>query len=159
MITRKGEQRLLLTSISTIIINTHYLSLHFVITSRLEPHICSSFDSPELRHICYYITLTESFKPVEDVVVFLRSKFDKIYNKMVAGMGQLKFIDDEDCRPTDQLKAELDSDISGSLFSDLDQLYQQILLTSPNVPLLLGPSHTRTWMYLHFCGNTICFNN
>ena len=48
----------------------------------------------------------------------------------------LKFIDDENHRPADQLK--LVQDASGSTaFTELDQLYQQILSTCMNIPLLL----------------------
>jgi hypothetical protein len=48
----------------------------------------------------------------------------------------VKFIDDEDFRPTDRLKLVLDA--SGSdVFTELDQLYQQILSTAVNIPLLL----------------------
>jgi hypothetical protein len=48
----------------------------------------------------------------------------------------IKFIDDEDFRPTDRLKHVLDA--SGSdVFAELDQLYQQILSTAVNIGLLL----------------------
>ena len=157
------NQVLILRSISTI---THilHLPLRFIIASRPEPHIRGAFDSPDLRYICHHIILDESFQPVQDVYTFLRSEFNNIYEKhrhtmtsisrpwpsedkvrliadrsggqFIYASTALKFIDDKDCRPAEQLEIVLDA--SGSTaFTELDQLYQQILSTSANIPLLL----------------------
>jgi hypothetical protein len=157
----EADQLLILNSISTI---THTLNipLRFIIASRPEPHIRSSFDSPDLRHICYRIVLDESFKPVEDVTLFLRSELGNIYEKhrhkkasvpipwpsesevqllaersagqFIYASTALKFIDDEACHPVEQLKIVLDT---STAFVDLDQLYKKILSTSANGPLIL----------------------
>jgi hypothetical protein len=121
------------------------------------------FDSPDFRSICYHIALDESFYPIDDIYVFLCSEFDRIYKKhrhtipsvlapwpsdnvvqllaMRSG-GQfiylstsIKFIDDVDLRPTDQLELMLNT--SSAPFTDLDQLYHQILLMVPNSIILL----------------------
>jgi hypothetical protein len=48
----------------------------------------------------------------------------------------LKFIDDEDYRPTDRLEIVLNA-LGSAALAELDQLYQQILSTVKNIPLLL----------------------
>jgi NACHT domain len=157
------DQCLILDAISRIA-HTLHLPLRFIIASRPEPHIRSSFINTSLQDICYRIVLDESIQPVQDVLTFLQSEFDAIYKKHQHAMtsvlrpwpskddvrlladrsgGQfiyastaLKFIDDRDFRPAEQLKIVLDA--SGSTaFTALDQLYQQILSTSANIPLLL----------------------
>jgi hypothetical protein len=60
----------------------------------------------------------------------------------------IRFIDDKDFRPTEQLEALQDASHLGSPFSALDQLYVQILSTVPACHRLLPILHarrTRTW--------------
>jgi hypothetical protein len=162
---REAEQSEILHSIA-MIIHSYHLPLCFLIASRPEPHILHSFDSSDLRNICYHICLDGSFKPVEDVHLFLRCKFDEIYEKhwhMMASIPQpwppedvvqllarrssgqfiyattvIRFIDDEDYRPTDRLEIALNASQHSTAFknSELDLLYQQILSTCPNTSLL-----------------------
>jgi hypothetical protein len=145
------------------IVDKHHLPLRFLIASRPEPHIRNSFDDHAFQRLCFRVSLDKSFRPVADVNVFLRHEFDRIYEKHQHTMGHisrpwpsgnvvqllaarssgqfvyaatvLKFIDDVDRRPTDQLRTVLDA--SGSTaFTELDQLYQQILATCSNLTLL-----------------------
>lgn len=136
------------------LINTHRIPLRFLITSRPEPHIRKSFDYPSLQAISYPLCLDDTFRPVDDVRVFLRSEFNRVYQKRIAVMahaprpwpsddivqvlaqrsgGQflyaatiLKFIDDEDYSPTDQLAVVLNTSSSVTI-TGLDDLYQQVL--------------------------------
>jgi hypothetical protein len=156
-------QQHILHSVSSIV-NTHHLPLRFMIACRPEPHIRQVFDSPDFRLICYHIALDESFYPIDDVHVFLRSEFDRIYKKhrhtmpsvlapwpsenvvrllamrsggqFICASTATKFIDDVDRRPTDQLELVLNAS-SSAPFTDLDQLYHQILSTIPNSTVLL----------------------
>ena len=158
-----GAQRNVLHSIANII-NLHHIPLRFLLASRPEPHIHACFNSPSLRHICYRIFLDESFQPIHDIHILLRRAFNRIYEKHSHTMGSvirpwptdniiqllatrsggifiyastvLKFVDDEDCRPTDQLEIALNVSHS-TAFTELDQLYRQILSTCKNIPLLL----------------------
>lgn len=164
------DQCAIVSSISRII-HKHRLPLRFLIASRPEPHIRHSFENRDLQRMCYPIFLDESFNPVHDVHVYLRSEFDKLRTKYAhtiesesdsepwpsnnvvqlladKSSGQfiyastvLKFVDNEDCRPEDQLEVVLDaSRVTASTenpFAALDQLYRQILATSKNRTLLL----------------------
>ena len=161
----EDEQSKILSSIASII-NSHHLPFCFLIASHHEPHIRRSFDSPALRDNSYPLCLDDSFKPVDDVCNFLRSAFEGICQKhqhtmasipkpwppyntvqILAGRssGQfiyastvIRFIDDEDCHPTDQLEIVLNGSGTGhkTAFKELDLLYQQILLRCPNTSLL-----------------------
>ena len=140
------------------------LPLRFLIASRPEPHIQSSFDNDPLQQLSLRLSLDDSFLPVRDVFVYLRHEFDRIYNTHRHIMGSisrpwpsdnivqllakrssgqfvyastvLRFIDDLDRRPTDQLRIVLNASGSAA-FTELDQLYQQILSTCNNKALLL----------------------
>jgi hypothetical protein len=136
----EDEQRAVLSSISRII-NIHKLPLRFF--------------------ICYRISLDASFKPGYG---FLRTESNKIYERHQHVMrpvsiprptkntvqlftdrsgGQtiyastvLKSIDDDGHRPTDQLEAVLRA-YGPTASTEVDRLYQEILSTSTDVPLLL----------------------
>jgi NACHT domain len=162
--TSEKVQSELLLSIAEAV-NFYHLPLRFLIASRPEPHICQTFDSDNVRNMCYPISLDSKFEPVSDVRVFLRKEFDRIYEKhsriLMASIrapwpsnaivdllakrsgGQfiyaatvIKFIDDEDCHPADQLAIVLDQS-RPTAFTDLDQLYQTVLSKCHNIPLLL----------------------
>jgi hypothetical protein len=155
------EQLDILRSIADAI-SSHHLPLRFLIASHPEPHIRCSFDNLNLPNACFRICLDKSFHPVNDIQIFLRDSFNAIYEKHLDTMasiprpwpspsvildlsqrssGQfiypatvLRFIDDEDCRPSDQL--ELVLALQPTALKDLDLLYSQILSTCTNPALL-----------------------
>jgi NACHT domain len=157
------DQCVFLHSISAVI-NTHRLPFRFMITSRPEPHIRRAFTGPNLQHIYFRVILDDLLDPRTDIITFLRSEFERIHDdrphtmaciprpwpstdviqtlaeraggQFIYAATALKFINDEDYRPTDQLQLVLDAS-NPAAFSDLDKLYQQILSTSTNIPLLL----------------------
>jgi hypothetical protein len=146
------------------IISSHRLPLRFLIASRPEPHIRRSFDGRDLTDISFRICLDESFDPTNDIQAFLCHEFGVIYEKHLDTMASIprpwpsddvvrqlaarssgqfiyaatviRFIDDEDYRPTDRLELVLNTSRS-TAFKDLDLLYQQILSKSSDVSLLL----------------------
>jgi len=147
-------------------ITVHKLPLRFLIGSRPESHIRHSFDQESLYTITQRVVLDESFNPERDIRVFLRDGFAKIYAKnpilshveqpwpregiidllVQRSSGQfiyattvLKFVGADFCSPTKQLELVLKPDPTA--FSDLDQLYTQILSVYPssvNIVQVLG---------------------
>ncbi|KAJ7245758.1 hypothetical protein C8J57DRAFT_1679020, partial [Mycena rebaudengoi] len=138
------------------------LSLRFLIASRPEPHIREIFEASlfgGLHHTCN----VEQSK--EDVRKYLLDAFARIHREhkqTMAGVLSpwpsqevvdhfvkkssgyfiyawtvIRFIDDKDFRPTEQLEALQDASHLGSPFSALDQLYVQILSTVPACHRLL----------------------
>jgi hypothetical protein len=144
----------------------HKLPLRFLIGSRPESHIRSSFDRESLYAITRRVVLDEKFDPERDIKVFLQDGFAKIcaQNPILShaehlwpgegiidlfvqrSSGQfiyaatvLKFVAADFCSPKKQLALVLKPDPSA--FSDLDQLYIQILSVYPstvNVVQVLG---------------------
>ena len=143
-------------------ITLHKLPLRFIIGSRLESHIRASFDQESLYAITHRVVLDETFNPRRDIRVFLQDGFVKICTEnsipsqwpsegiidllVQRSSGQfiypttvLKFVGAEFCSPTKQLALVLKPDPSA--FSDLDQLYTQILSVYPstvNIVQILG---------------------
>ena len=148
-------------------ITVHKLPLRFLIGSRPESHIRASFDQESLYKITHRVVLDEAFKPGRDIQVFLRGGFAKICAEKSSIMshveqpwpsegiidllvqrssGQfiyattvLKFVGADFVSPTQQLELVLKPDPSA--FSDLDQLYTQILSVYPsnaNIVHILG---------------------
>ena len=144
-------------------ITVHKLPLRFLIGSRPESHIRSSFDQESLYTITHRVILDETFNPGEDIRVFLKDGFAKICaeNSILSrswpgkgiidllvqrSSGQfiyaatvLKFVAADFCSPTKQLALVLKPDPTA--FSDLDQLYTQILSVYPgavNIAQVLG---------------------
>ena len=147
-------------------IAVHKLPLRFLIGSRPESHIRSSFDRESLYTITHRVVLDETFNPGRDIRVFLQDGFAKIRaeNPMLSHVerpwpregiidllvqrssGQfiyaatvLKFVGADFCSPTKQLASVLKPDPTA--FSDLDQLYTQILSVHPsavNIVQVLG---------------------
>ena len=144
----------------------HKLPLRFLIGSRPESHIRESFDQESLYTVTRRVILDEKFNPGKDIEVFLRDGFAKICanNSILSHVehpwpgegiidlivqrssGQfiyaatvLKFVGTDFCSPTKQLALVLKPDATA--FSDLDQLYTQILSVYPravNIVQVLG---------------------
>jgi NACHT domain len=147
-------------------ITVHKLPLRFLIGSRPESHIRDSFDQESLYTITRRVVLDETFNPGKDIRVFLQDGFAKICEKnsilshvkqpwpeegiidllvqrssdqFVYAATVLKFVGADFCSPTKQLALVLKPDPTA--FSDLDQLYTQILSVYPsavNIVQVLG---------------------
>ena len=147
-------------------VTVHKLPLRFLIGSRPESHIRSSFDQESLYTITHRVVLDEKFNPGTDIRVFLQDGFAKICaeNSILSHVEQpwpgegiidllvqrssgqfiyaatvLKFIGADFCSPTKQLALVLKPDPTA--FSDLDNLYTQILSVYPtavNIVQVLG---------------------
>ena len=147
-------------------ITVHKLPLRFLIGSRPESHIRNSFDQESLYKVTRRVALDETFDPGRDIQVFLQDGFAKICAKnsilshveqpwpeegiidllVQRSSGQfiyaatvIKFVGADFCSPTKQLALVLKPDRIA--FSDLDQLYGQILSVYPstvNIVQILG---------------------
>ena len=147
-------------------ITVHKLPLRFLIGSRPESHIRDAFDQESLYTNTRRVVLDETFDPGRDIQVFLQDGFAKICAKnsilshveqpwpeegiidllVQRSSGQfiyattvLKFVGADFCSPTKQLALVLKPDPMA--FSDLDQLYTQILSVYPssvNIVQVLG---------------------
>ena len=163
----KATQRLILQLLCETI-TVHKLPLRFLIGSRPESHIRASFDQESLYTITHRVVLDETFDPGRDIRVFLQDGFAKICadNDILSHLEQpcqwpresiidllvqrsagqfiyaatvLKFVGANSCSPTKQLSRILKPDPMP--FSDLDQLYTQILSVYPsavNIVQILG---------------------
>ena len=147
-------------------ITTHKLPLRFLIGSRPESHIRASFDQEFLYTITHRVVLDETYNPRRYIRVYLQDGFAKICaeNSILSYVEQpwpskgiidllvqrssgqfiyaatvLKFVGADFCSPTKQLELVLKPDPTA--FSDLDQLYTQILSVYPstvNIVQVLG---------------------
>ena len=153
----KATQQLILQLLCETI-TVHKLPLRFLIGSRPESHIRDSFDQESLYTVTRRVILDETFNPGRDIEVFLRDGFAKIFAKnsilshverpwpkegiidllVQRSSGQfiyaatvLKFVGTDFCSPTKQLALVLKPD--SAAFSDLDELYTQILSVYPSV--------------------------
>ena len=161
----KATQQLILQLLCETV-TVHKLPLRFLIGSRPESHIRTSFDQESLYTITHRVVLDETFNPARDIWVFLRDGFAKICdtNPILSHVAQpwpgygvigllvqrssgqfiyaatvLKFVGADFCSPTKQLELVLKPDPTA--FSDLDQLYTQILSVYPttvNIVHILG---------------------
>ena len=161
----KATQQLILRLLCKTI-TVHKLPLRFLIGSRPESHIRLSFDQESLCTITHRVVLNQTFNPGRDIQVFLQDGFAKICanNPILSYLGQpwpgegiidplvqrssgqfiyaatvLKFVGADFCSPTKQLAFVLKPDPLA--FSDLDQLYTQILSVYPsdvNIVQVLG---------------------
>jgi len=161
----KLEQQLILQLLCEAI-TVHKLPLRFLIGSRPETHIRTSFDKESLYTITHRVVLDEIFNPERDIRVFLQDGFAKICaeNSILSHVEQpwpgegiidllvqrssgqfiyaatvLKFVGADFCSPTKQLALVLKPD--STAFSVLDQLYTQILSVYPstvNIVQVLG---------------------
>ena len=158
------QQSILQLLRETIIVHT--LPLRFIIGSRPESHIRDSFDQESLYTITHRVVLDETFNPGRDIQVYLQDGFAKMCtnNPILSRVEQpwpregiidllvqrssgqfiypatvLKFVGADFCSPTKQLALVLKPD--STAFSDLDQLYTQILSVYPssvNIVRILG---------------------
>ena len=161
----KAIQQLILRLLCEMI-TVHKLPLRFLIASRPESHIRACFDQESLYTITHRVVLDETFDPGRDIRVFLQDGFAKICatNPIPSHVEQpwpgkgildllvqrssgqfiyaetvLKFVGADFCSPTKQLELVLKPDPTA--FSDLDQLYTQILSVYPstvNIVQVLG---------------------
>ena len=161
----KATQRMILRLLCETI-TVHKLPLRFLIGSRPESHIRESFDQESLYTITRRVVLDETFNPARDIRVFLQDGFAKICanNPILSHVEQpwpeegiidllvqrssgqfiyaatvLKFVGADLCSPTRQLALAMKPD--STAFSDLDQLYTQILSNYPsavNIVQVLG---------------------
>ena len=161
----KAAQQLILRLLCQTI-TVHKLPLRFLIGSRSESHIYDSFDQESLYTITRRVILDITFNPGRDIGVFLRDGFAKICvkNSILSHLEQpwpkegiidllvqrssgqfiyaatvLKFVGADFYSPTKQLALVLKPD--SKAFSDLDQLYTQIISVYPsevNIVRVLG---------------------
>ena len=161
----KATQQLILRLLCETI-TFHKLPLRFLIGSRPESHIRDGFDQQSLYTITQRVVLDETFDPGRDIRLFLQDGFAKICanNSILSHVEQpwpgegiidllvqrssgqfiyaatvLKFVGADFCSPTKQLALILKPDPTA--FSDLDQLYTQILSVYPstvNIVQVLG---------------------
>ena len=154
----KATQQLILRLLCQMI-TVHKLPLRFLIGSRPESHIRASFEQESLHTITYRVVLDETFDPGRDIRVFLKDGFAKICaeNSILSNVEQpwpseniidllvkrssgqfiyattvLGFVGADFCSPMKQLELVLKTDPMAFKFSDLDQLYTQILSVYPN---------------------------
>ncbi|KIM37206.1 hypothetical protein M413DRAFT_279410 [Hebeloma cylindrosporum] len=145
-----------------------YFPFCFIIASRPEPRIVACLDSTQHRDKCWSINLNNRRDAKEDIRIVLRSGFAEIHDnpihpsmatvpkpwptdfaieKIVArSSGQfvyastvLKFIDDPEYEPTQQLQIILaiTQRSHPNAFSDLDKLYSEILSRCRNPERML----------------------
>ena len=161
----KATQQLILQLLCESI-TVHKLPLRFLIGSRPESHIREIFDQDSLYTVTRRVFLDETLDPGRDIKVFLQDGFAKMCakNSILAHVEQpwpeegivdllvqrssgqfiyaatvLKFVGADFCSPTKQLELVLKPDPTA--FSDLDQLYTQILSVYPstvNIVQILG---------------------
>ena len=153
------DQKLLLTLITDALACTK-IPLSFLICSRPEPHIKETFDTENMKRVSCAVVLDEEFAPDNDIRRFLEDSIFDIYTKhniprlpsvtdidhlVSEASGQfvyastvIKFIDDDDCNPKEQLDIvlELHSANTSSPYAQLDRLYIQILSQQPDVRFL-----------------------
>ena len=161
----KATQQLILRLLCKAI-TVHKLPLRFLIGSRSESHIRDSFDQESLYTITRRVVLDNTFNPGRDIRVFLQDGFAKIRarNPILSHVEQpwpeegiidllvqrssgqfvyaatvIEFVGADFRSPTKQLALVLKPDFTA--FSDLDQLYTQILSVYPsavNIVQVLG---------------------
>ncbi|KAF8347581.1 hypothetical protein F5887DRAFT_1072572 [Amanita rubescens] len=153
------DQKLFLTLIADALALTN-IPLRFLICSRPEAHIKETFDMEIMQNITRAIVLDEKFAPNDDIQRYLEDEFFRIFTKrnissfpsdedvhhlVSKASGQfiyastvIKFVDDDDCHPKEQLAIilKLRPVTSSSPYTQLDQLYIQILSRQPDVKFL-----------------------
>jgi len=163
-----ASQRLILKAITTAVFKEH-TPLRFLIASRPEPQISETFSTEPLDQHHYPITLVCDYKTDEDLRRFLRSRFDEICRQrfgivstverpwpseedlstlVYRASGQflyastvLKFVDSDTAHPTHQLTLILQRR-SGNAFSNMDELYMEILESCPRQEILPSFLHS-----------------
>ena len=154
------DQRMILALIGAKMPNR--APLRFLISSRPEPHIKETFDTSVMKNASRALVLDNKFAPNDDIRMYLAGEFNRIFmerrtlpppsiaditNRLVLiSSGQfiyastvVKFIDDPDENPEKQLDIILGIRRStSSAYTQLDQLYIQILSQQQNIRLLKG---------------------
>ncbi|KAF8349143.1 hypothetical protein F5887DRAFT_879664, partial [Amanita rubescens] len=141
-----------------------HIPLRFLICSRPEPHIQEAFESDIMTRITHAVSLTDQFKPDDDIRRYLKDEFARIraehklfklspgwppgrtIDRLVSkSSGQfiyastvVKFVGEVYDDPRERLDIVLKAHPvkSASPFAELDQLYIEILSQQPNVRLL-----------------------
>ncbi|KAJ7488727.1 hypothetical protein B0H11DRAFT_1720304 [Mycena galericulata] len=138
-------------------VHHHPRTFRFLASSRPEPSIREKLAESSLHKLCGSVNVEQSF---EDIRLYFRDEFARIHREHSETMGSIrfrgrhltswrcpkkssgyfiyastviKFIDDKNWRPTDQLEAvqNLTADNSCLPFEALDQLYTCILSAVP----------------------------
>ncbi|KAJ7844946.1 hypothetical protein B0H13DRAFT_2410794 [Mycena leptocephala] len=137
-----------------------HLPLKFLIASRPEPDICKIFKDSLYEGLYHPFNVEQSF---EDIKKYLRHEFARIHRDhetmatvampwpsqksstnlskssgyFIYASTVIKFVDDNNFRPTERLERLQETLSSESPFSGIDQLYTQILSRVPaRLPLL-----------------------
>ena len=153
------DQRLFLTLIAKELALAR-IPLRFFICSRPEPHIEETFDEDNMHKVMRAVVLDEKFAPHNDIRRYLEDELFHIFKmhhilplpsdsdirhlvsnasgQFIYGSTIIKFIDDDDCNPREQLDIilKLRPINSSSPYAQLDQLYVQILSQQPDIRLL-----------------------
>ncbi|KAF7372811.1 NACHT domain-containing protein [Mycena sanguinolenta] len=142
----------------------HPIPVLFLVASRPEPHIREMFDSP--LYAGHYVGFNVE-KSFNDVYKYLWDEFSRIHHEhstmakiprpwpsfdvledlvdkssghFIYAVTIIKFIDDKNYRPTQRLAMVLENSSQGSPFGALDQLYMDILESTPRrselIPIL-----------------------
>ena len=159
----KATQQLILRLLCETI-TVHKLPLRFLIGSCPESHLRNCFDQESLCTVTRPVVLGEMLDPGRDIRVFLQDGFAKICSKirkknsilfhveqpwpeegiidllvqrssgqLIYAATVLKFVGADFCSPTEQLALILKCD--STAFSDLDQLYTEILSVYPSIAI------------------------
>ncbi len=128
--------------------------------SRPEAHIKETFNLENMKNVTRVVVLDKKFAPNDDIRRYLEDEFFRIFTKrnisslpsdedinhlVSKASGQfvyastiIKFIDDDDCNPREQLDIilKLRTVNSSSPYAQLDQLYLQILSQQSDIKLL-----------------------
>ncbi|KAJ7248363.1 hypothetical protein C8J57DRAFT_1724219 [Mycena rebaudengoi] len=152
----------------------HCRSPKFLIASRPEPHIREMFEDPFFKGLSCPFNVEQSFKDVETYFCDQFARIHREHRQTMAAIPRpwpsqeviwrlvskssgyfiyaatvIKFIDDRNFRPTEQLARLWKHSCLESPFSALDQLYTQILSTVPARSRLL--SILGTLLFWQFC--------
>ena len=73
-------------------IRKHHLPLRFLVVSRSESHLCEAFEEPALSNITNVVSLYGDFGAREDVSLYLRNEFARIY-KSKRHRDVMQFVD------------------------------------------------------------------
>ena len=157
--TTEQDQKLFLMLIADALARTN-IPLRFLVCSRPEPHIKETFDKENMKDITRTVVLDEKFAPSDDIRRYLEDELFRIFSErniaslpsdadihhlVFKASGQfiyastvIKFIDDDDRNPTEQLDIILKlRTVTSSLpYAQLDQLYIQILSQQPDIRLV-----------------------
>ena len=152
------DQKHFLTLIADALTRTS-IPLRFLICSRPEAHIKETFDMEIMQNITRAVVLDENLALSDVVWRYLENELSRIFSTrnirrpsftdidclVSKASGQpiyastvIKFIDDNDCNPREQLDIilKLPSVNSSSPYAQLDQLYIQILSQQPDIKFL-----------------------